>query len=44
MPFSIHDCYAKGEWVDDYVYAMLDHEGHEGRERHPDLAQAVAAK
>lgn len=35
----IHDCYSKGEWVDDYVYAMLDHEW---RERHPDLVAGVS--
>jgi RimJ/RimL family protein N-acetyltransferase len=34
----IHDAYTKGNWVDDYVYAMLDHEW---RERIPDLLGVV---
>jgi RimJ/RimL family protein N-acetyltransferase len=37
----IHDAFVKGEWVDDYVYAMLDHEWHE---RHPTLARVVAVE
>lgn len=37
----IHDAFVKGEWVDDYVYAMPDHEWHE---RHPSLARAVAVE
>jgi RimJ/RimL family protein N-acetyltransferase len=34
----IHSSNSNGEWVDDYVYALLDHEWHD---RHPDLATVV---
>lgn len=35
-----HDNFVGGEWVDSFVYAMLEHEW---RERHRDLVAAVAA-
>jgi RimJ/RimL family protein N-acetyltransferase len=36
-----HDNFVKGEWVDSFVYAMLDDEW---RNRHPELVAAVRVK
>ncbi|AMV25823.1 Spermidine N(1)-acetyltransferase [Gemmata sp. SH-PL17] len=37
----IHGSYSNGEWVDDYMYAILDSEWHD---KHPHVATAVGFK